>query len=403
MHERAAIFLVLVFLSSTIPVAIVPVRAITIIVPDSYPTIGAAIDNAYNGDTIMIRAGTYNETLFIDVSVVLVGDSPDTTVINGPSIYNSTLSNSPDLSTAIQVEANNVKILSVQINNGVGKGIVVNPGSNFAEIADNALNCGTCVSVQSSYVLVDANLISSYDTAILCTGAYCNITNNNILTSPDKGVDLEGANNFVSSNNITDPNGDGYGIFISNSSNTVEGNTIFEKSAGISIFGGSHNVATGNSVGNCTDGLRVDTGFNNTFTKNVVTNCDNGASIDSGAASNSFFFNDFLENVQQVLVQPNSANQWDDGLDGNYWLDYRERYSNATEVGDSGVWNVPYVINADNVDHFPLTMPFETSRPHSTPYPIWLAAAILVATAALVFLWGLAYFRNRKRRLEPQH
>ena len=35
----------------------------TIIVPDDYPTIQYAIDNATSGDTIYVRSGTYNESI----------------------------------------------------------------------------------------------------------------------------------------------------------------------------------------------------------------------------------------------------------------------------------------------------------------------------------------------------
>jgi hypothetical protein len=39
---------------------------------------------------------------------------------------------------------------------------------------------------------------------------------------------------------------------------------------------------------------------------------------------------------------------------GNYWSDYRTKYPNATVVGSSGIWNRPYVIDANNTDNYPL-------------------------------------------------
>ncbi len=394
MHKPAALLLVLAIFWSTFLVMVVPVKADTITVPDLYPTISAAIDNANNGDTIFVRAGTYNESLIIDVSITLVGDSPNTTVVNGPFIYNSTTNSSLTSSVAILVAASNVRILSVSVNNGIGIGIVVNAGSDHIEIADSVLNCGTGVSVFGSYSLVDGNVISGYSTAVLCAGEYCNVTNNDVVLSPGFGIYVAGTHNFVSANNVTDPNGEGYGIFISNSSNTIQGNTVFEKSTAISVMAGLYNGIIGNSVTNCSEGMGVDTGFNNTFTENTVTGCGNGASVGFGAYNNTFFFNDFIGNTQQVFVQQSNINHWDNGTEGNYWLDYTDRYPNAVEVDDSGVWNVPYVIDANNVDNFPLMSPFEASIVESTSYPLWLLAAILVAVAAFVMVLILTYFKK---------
>jgi len=49
-----------------------------------------------------------------------------------------------------------------------------------------------------------------------------------------------------------------------------------------------------------------------------------------------------------------SVNSWNNGSVGNYWSDYLTKYPNATQVGISGVWNTPYVIDANNIDHYPL-------------------------------------------------
>jgi hypothetical protein len=50
------------------------------------------------------------------------------------------------------------------------------------------------------------------------------------------------------------------------------------------------------------------------------------------------------------------GNVWDDGYPsgGNYWSDYQTTYPNASEIDSSGIWNTPYVIDANNTDHYPL-------------------------------------------------
>jgi hypothetical protein len=56
----------------------------------------------------------------------------------------------------------------------------------------------------------------------------------------------------------------------------------------------------------------------------------------------------------------NSSNAWDNGYrsGGNYWSDYRTRYPKATENRSSGIWETPYVIDANNTDNYPLVAPW---------------------------------------------
>lgn len=55
----------------------------TIIVPDDYPSIQEAINNAIDGDTIYVRAGVYYENIVINKSVRLIGENIHCTIIDG--------------------------------------------------------------------------------------------------------------------------------------------------------------------------------------------------------------------------------------------------------------------------------------------------------------------------------
>jgi hypothetical protein len=54
---------------------------------------------------------------------------------------------------------------------------------------------------------------------------------------------------------------------------------------------------------------------------------------------------------------------WDNGYPsgGNFWSDYTAKYSNASLIEDSGIWNTSYVISErlGLVDRYPLYNPYE--------------------------------------------
>ncbi|MCK5112238.1 MAG: right-handed parallel beta-helix repeat-containing protein, partial [Thermoplasmatales archaeon] len=66
----------------------------------NYSSIQEAIENASDGDTVFVYNGTYFENLFVDKSINLIGESKNTTIIDGSdketvvilSIYEGSLS-----------------------------------------------------------------------------------------------------------------------------------------------------------------------------------------------------------------------------------------------------------------------------------------------------------------------
>jgi len=113
------------------------------------------------------------------------------------------------------------------------------------------------------------------------------------------------------------------------------------------------------------NGISLNQCNDNVISENAVAlNVNNGISLQD-SLNNSIYRNNFIDNAAQAGLT-NSTDIWDDGYPsgGNYWSDYTERYPNATETADSGIWNTPYVLDGNNQDNYPLMFP--VSPPDTT-------------------------------------
>lgn len=92
LRKNLAIFCV-VFLSATVVLQPTTIKAQpkTIVVPDDYPIIQEAVDNANDGDTIYVKSGIYegahNQTLTINKSVAIIGENPNNTILKLHPLY----------------------------------------------------------------------------------------------------------------------------------------------------------------------------------------------------------------------------------------------------------------------------------------------------------------------------
>ncbi|MCD6299122.1 MAG: hypothetical protein J7L93_00765, partial [Thermoplasmata archaeon] len=80
---------------------------------DKYSSIQNAIDNVSSGDIIYVFDGTYEENLFIEKSIQLVGES--NVILDGIENHN-----------AMYVIADNILISNFTIKNGAESGIFIN-------------------------------------------------------------------------------------------------------------------------------------------------------------------------------------------------------------------------------------------------------------------------------------
>ena len=256
---------------------VVPCRAKVITVDDdglaNYRTIQEAINKSWDGDTVVVRPGTYSETVvFNGRAITLTSQDPNdaaivqTTVISGTADYSvvfdfgegadSVLTGFTITKRGISCVRASPTISKNVIRNCQSRGIL---GQNNAApvIADNAIISCKAEAVYSCDGPITDNTISDNGAGV----AYC------------KGPVTD---NIISGNHNTNP---GYGGGLSYcdgeiAGNVIRGNYAAFRGGGLHACGGNihNNVIAGNRAGlsggglyNCTKAIR-----NNTIVGNVA-------------------------------------------------------------------------------------------------------------------------------------
>jgi len=216
---------------------------------------------------------------------------------------------------------------------------------------------------RSNMTIKNMNIRAFYFGIYLSGSSGNNVSGSN-MTNNSYGIALSyfsSSNNSITRNNLG--NNGKVGIYIFGSFNTLSGNNITNSSCGIEFYYSSNNMVNGNSItASHYWGVWLSDSLNNSISGNSITNSQYGIYL-SYSSNNSVYHNNFIGNTYQVggTIETSSSNVWDDGAGkGNYWSDYEERYPDAEEIDGSGIWNIPYVIDENNKDNYPIIPEFPT-------------------------------------------
>jgi hypothetical protein len=418
--KHLTILLIAVFLVSLIslPLSTAKANSKTIVVPDDYPTIGAAIGNATNAEIILVRSGTYEESILsINKALSIIGENPDTTqiVLHPPSepLFGSQAYIVYD--NAIQINANQVVISGFEIStdggaisfsgsdceiihNNLAIAIIGN-GDKTQVVGNNFIvSSGEGIDITGSYQLITQNIIEGADTGcdgIACAGSFNLIINNTLSLNQvsydsnlqqgcpiNQGIQLSGSSNLLLNNTLS------YGrINLAGDNNYIENNICNSIS-----MSGSDNTFLGNYV----HGSLGLVGSGNIFCGNCVQGLLLGnAYMDT--PNNLFYQNNFdfsRGKIVRVWTGVLSSLILDNGSVGNYWTDYRTQYHSAKEIDDSGVGDTPYrtyLVYVNNsyeyvfggmnnytitlTDRYPLLSPFDISS-IQIQLPSWASISV---------------------------
>ena len=380
MKKRLALMLIFLFLSSLVYLQPVVVKAQTktIVVPDNYPSLTSAIGNASNGDTILLRSGTYegpiNGTISINKSISIIGESAQSTVIKLYPAYTYT------------------EILGTPVSYTYTDGIAMTSDSCVLQnLAIQLVYPGLITLYGSHDLIANCRILSWQMVGITVEGSNCRVTRNNL----DGVIQVNGKYNQIDANNL-------YSLYLGNikgeqgnfniisdntcnvliltsSSNNILLNNKISGYGGINLVWSDNNLIYKNQVSASTAqiyGLRLWLSSNNviklnTFTYNGLRTLELGGAYNNLFALNNFLgntnanesyvYDDYSDHNYHTYVSNTSTCLWGENNLGNYWDNYKTKYPDATAIDNTQVGNIPYAINENNMDPFPLMSSYDVS------------------------------------------
>ena len=381
-----------------------------IIVPDTYLSIQEAINHAIPGETIYVKTGVYLENIVINKnSLKIVGQNKYTTIIDGQKT-----------GTVVYVKADDIVFEGFTVknsgNNFTDSGIYIDH-SLEAHISDNnviASNLGIYLYASSNIVLRNNNITTNrYN-----FGVYGNNLQDYIHDIDTSNiVDGKPLIYWVNKNNRQPPVDAGYIAIINSTNITLQDLTLSRNWQAI-LFAYSKNsniknvTATKNMDGiwllNCNfcsvmDNIISDNNWGgialvnsshcSVYCNNIKNNVGYGLFL-SDSSDNSFYHNNFINNTNQVWLFGFNFNNWDGGYPkgGNFWSNYKCRDEKSghdqNQNGTDGICDTPFMIDANNIDRYPLIKPWSAQLPEAQStslIPLAVTVIILLILCGIVF------------------
>jgi hypothetical protein len=180
---------------------------------------------------------------------------------------------------------------------------------------------------------------------------------------------------------------------------TIENLYITNCGFGILSNGGGNFTFYNDYLSNCKlDAciMLIGSSYNNiTYCTINGSNASEAIGLVEGLSYNSITDNNIINGVNLFLSTGEI-------VDRNYWSDYLTRYPNATEIGNTGIGNTPYVFStAQNgsqtiyyQDNHPLMQPVKTSQATIPEFPSLIVVLPIIVAVSVGLL---VYFKKHKR------
>ncbi len=294
----------------------------------NYTSIQEAVNNARNGDTILVSPGVYRENIKINRELTVLSNS----VLSGIQINRTYVIGAVPENAVFNISSSNVTINGFHI---AGSPSGTNAHTEVGFYLENVQNCS----------LSNNTLILNY-LGIVLNNSQGNYLNRNLVSLGNEGITLDNAEENILSNNLVVKNNKG--IMLTNSvNNTLVNNTAGSNTIGVSLRRSQGNKLAYNLIMKNEYGIQVQAAGSNILTNNSLYLNGIGVYL-SGSSNNLLYKNEFI-NIVNAADEGN--NVWNSSSAGNFW-----GTNTGADADGNGIIDTPYVINrtAEAIDHLSL-------------------------------------------------
>jgi len=294
----------------------------------NYALIQEAVNNAHDGDTVLVSPGVYRENIIVNREL---------TILSHPM-----LSGSQNNRTYIIGTASDKAIFTISSDNVTINGFHI-AGDPFEK--DMSQEIGLYLEGVRNCSLSNNTLIMT-DQGIILKNSRGNHLNGNLVSLGNKGIVLDNSEENVLSNNWVVKNNQG--ISLDNSfNNTLVNNTAGSNGVGILLKMSQGNKLAYNLILKNEYGVIGQAAGSNILTNNNLYLNGIGAGL-RGSSNNSIYENEFI-NFLNAADEGN--NIWNSRLAGNFWNDHT-----GTDADGNGIIDNQYIINrtTEAIDYMPV-------------------------------------------------
>lgn len=349
------------------------------------PSMEHVYESRIIGNTVSNNGGTgvylsYSANLTILDNTIEGNEFTGLLFSNSPNnmVSNNNISNNRNGIIIYSSEYNDLNDNQMWNNTGWGLHVYTNRVTWDAEDYNSSIPTSNTVNGRPIYYFFNKRdyLIEQSDAGHITVAVGDNVTvRNSVVTNGDPIRFVDVTNSTIRDSNSSR---NFIGILLEYSSNcTISGNNAsINRHSGIALSHSHYNNVTDNGVTlNDRYGIRLDYSTNNTITNNTVVSTNRtGISLFSWAgvySSDNYVYHNDIVNNQYPAYDNFGGNYWDLGYPygGNYWSDYTgvdlNSGPNQDILGSDDIGDVPYDIDPNNVDRYPLMKPVKWSPPQS--------------------------------------